>query len=196
MVAGFRIFPTSRYKLKEGRGYPGDAETMTIQSSRSVATDAAEIDPGNLAGFTEVRESSVAGAGLGLFATKRIPRGTVWWRATPVNHIRVPRLTYICLLNSELRRSGSSEAMLASIHKFAYFDPRNNELILCLDNGRFVNHSTMPNSVPANHEVTSASAAAVDIEPGHEIFENYQDYGDADWVLPVPEEFKNFGRTG
>ena len=166
---------------------------MARQSSKSVAADAGEIDPANLAGFTEVRESSVSGAGLGLFATRRIPRGTVWWRATPVNHIRVPKLTYLCLLGSELRRSKSSEALLASLHKFAYFDPRNNELILCLDNGRFVNHSTTPNSIPAHHELTSASATAVDIEPGEEIFENYQEYGDADWLAPASDDFSHVG---
>ena len=166
---------------------------MTMQSSRSVAADADEIDPANLASFTEVRESSVYGAGLGLFATRRIPRGTVWWRATPVNHIRVTKLAYLCLLGSELGRSESSDAMLASIHKFAYFDPRNDELILCLDNGRFVNHSTTPNSIPALHETTSASAAAVDIKPGEEIFENYCEYGNADWLVPASNEFSQFG---
>ena len=141
------------------------------------------IDPSALHEFTEVRPSLTPGAGLGLFATRFIPRGTIWWCARPDNVIRLSRQQYKMLLRSHLAQSESSRHLLRVIHGYCYFNKTADEAVLTLDDGRFVNHSDQPNSVgePSNPAV---AVAARDIAPGEEITEDYRTYSLQSWNVP------------
>lgn len=144
----------------------------------------ATIDTARLHEYTEVRESSVPGAGLGLFATQRIPKGTVWWEATADNCVRVTLKQYEVLKKSHLESSAWSRELLNAFQMFGYIDGETDELVVAVDDSRFVNHSDNPNSMPAPHDPDNQSVAALDIEPGEEILEDYRSYAMGTWDMP------------
>lgn len=144
------------------------------------------IDPAALHEFTEVRASLLLGAGLGLFATKRIRKGTVWWRARKDNVIRISRQQYELLSNSHLQHSELSQQLLRAIQVFGYINCETDEVVIAIDDGRFVNHSPKPNSVAALEDPNEGAMAARDIEPGEEITEDYRTYSSSDWAIPEP----------
>jgi hypothetical protein len=142
------------------------------------------IDPAALHEFTEVRQSALPGAGLGLFATRPIPRGVVWWKATPDNCVCVTRRQYEILLRSHLASSAWSCEFLNAIQMFGYINDDTNELVVAIDDSRFVNHSGDPNSMSAPDDPNNQAMAARDIEPGEEITEDYRTYSMNTWDMP------------
>jgi uncharacterized protein len=142
------------------------------------------INPAALHEFTEVRMSAVPGAGLGLFATRGISAGAVWWKATSVNCVCVSRAQYDTLLRSHLALSGWSREFLNAIQMFGYINDDTNELVVAIDDSRFVNHSDDPNSMSAPDDPNNQAMAARDIEPGEEITEDYRTYSMNTWGMP------------
>jgi SET domain-containing protein len=142
------------------------------------------IDPTDLSQFTEVRQSLVPGAGLGLFATRLIPRGTVWWTATTQNCVCVSRPQYDVLMKSNLEHSTWSREFLNAIQMFGYINDDTNELVVAVDDSRFVNHSDDPNSISNPDDPNNQAMAARDIEPGEEITEDYRTYSMNTWDMP------------
>lgn len=141
------------------------------------------INPAALPEFTQVRRSLVPGAGLGLFATRFIPRNTVWWRATADNVLRLSRRQYEVLVTSHLANSELSRQFVNVIQIFGYSTGNAEEVVIAIDDGRFVNHSDDPNSVGAPGN-SNESMAARDIAPGDEITEDYRTYSMAAWGVP------------
>lgn len=96
--------------------------------------------------------------GYGLFARKRIPRGTITWTADELDQrfseAEVARMDPIC-----------RERVLY----FGYID-RAGTHILCWDHGRFMNHSCDPNCSSAGFDFEFAIR---DIEPGEQLCDNY-----------------------
>jgi SET domain-containing protein len=142
------------------------------------------IDPAALHEFTEVRESTVPGAGLGLFATKLIPYGTVWWIATKDNCVCVTRKQYEILMASHLENSAWSHEFLNAIQMFGYINDDTDELVVAIDNSRFVNHSDTPNSLSNPADPNNQAIAGRDILPGEEILEDYRTYSMNTWDMP------------
>lgn len=142
------------------------------------------IDPAALGEFTEVRESTVAGAGLGLFATRLIPGGTVWWKAGPDNCVCVSRKQYDILMASHLKHSAWSREFLNAMQMFGYINDDTDELVVAIDDSRFVNHSDTPNSISNPEDPNNQAMAARDILPGEEILEDYRTYSMNTWDLP------------
>lgn len=102
--------------------------------------------------------------GLGVFATERIPAGSEVWRFTPgfdldVDPERVQRLP-------ENRRDW--------LLHYGYVDARLHRYILCCDDARFINHSSVPN-VRTEHGLDryGVDVAVCDIEPGEELTVDY-----------------------
>lgn len=151
-------------------------------------------EPSALRQFTEVRASTTAGAGLGLFATRLIPRGTVWWKATPENCIRVSRRQYEVLFESQLASSPWSQGLLDAIQIFGYINDDDDELIVAVDDSRFVNHSEHPNSDGGPEDPNNHSMATRDIQPGEEITEDYRTYGKSAWDMPDEPYLTSCGR--
>lgn len=111
--------------------------------------------------------------GVGVFATKFIPKGTIVWILDDLDMI----------LDEEYVES-LEEARREIIYKYAY---QNNEgqYILCWDLGRYVNHSFHPNCVATAYEF---ELAARDIYPGEQLTCDYATLGDDEPFDCVPEE--------
>lgn len=101
--------------------------------------------------------------GLGLFAAAPIPAGTIVWRY----NVLVDRTIWV----------GEAAAMppvaRAYLERYAY--RQGDRLVLCGDDGRFVNHADEPNCVEA---FGGCSVAARDIALDEEITEDYSAYDD------------------
>ncbi len=115
---------------------------------------------------TELRFVS-AQIGYGVFATKRIPRGTMLWVMDQLDRI---------ITREEAKKITGPN--WANLDKYTYND-RNGDYVFCWDLTRYVNHSFEPNTMltALNFEV-----ALRDIEVGEEIT---NDYG----TLNCPESF-------
>jgi hypothetical protein len=106
---------------------------------------------------TEVRFISKE-KGYGVVATKLIPRGTITWVQDDLDQIFTQE--QIANLNPFIKK-----------HLDIYsFTNKNGEMVLCWDNGKFVNHSFKPScfSTPYDFEI-----AIRDIHPGEELTDDY-----------------------
>lgn len=112
---------------------------------------------------TYLAPSTISGAGLGCFAAENISAGTIIWTLNPLLD-RIYTEENLVLLSEHERKF---------IETYAY---RNNGLYyLCVDNGRFINHSDKPNTFDPNNEY--ATYAAKDIKIGDEILSDYRTFG-------------------
>lgn len=106
---------------------------------------------------TEVRFIS-AEKGYGLVATKFIPKGTITWVQDDLDQIvareKIPNL------NPFIRK-----------HLETYsFTNKNGDLVLCWDNGKYVNHSFKPTCFSTAYDF---EIAIRDIHPGEELTDDY-----------------------
>jgi hypothetical protein len=106
---------------------------------------------------TEVRFISKE-KGYGVVATKLIPKGTITWVQDDLDQI-FPR-EKIATLNPFIKRYLDTYS----------FTNKYGEMVLCWDNGKFVNHSFNPScfSTPYDFEI-----AIRDIHPGEELTDDY-----------------------
>jgi SET domain-containing protein len=100
--------------------------------------------------------------GVGLFADQFIPKGTITWKYDPEFDFRL----------SEKQINSLPEWTREQILKYSYFDYDQNCYVLCVDDQRFINHSIYPNI----ESTPSEDRAANDIQPGEELFCNYEQY--------------------
>ena len=112
---------------------------------------------------TYLKESGISGAGMGCYSQEFIPEGTIIWEFNPL----IDR----AYLKSQVDTFTQSEKEFintyAYMHKGIYY--------LCVDNGRFFNHSDDPNTAEwPNSQKTFASR---DIQPGEEIVSDYRFFG-------------------
>ncbi|MBF0120780.1 MAG: SET domain-containing protein-lysine N-methyltransferase [Desulfobacterales bacterium] len=136
--------------------------------------------------LTEVKESNVHG--LGLFAKKDIPKGTVWWQGiNGINIILINKSQYHIFRNSV--ENNLSSKLWEIINIYQYYSSSLDSLVVCLDNSRFVNHSDNPNSGSDKISQPLVSIAKCDINKGEEIFENYGNYEICQW-----EGVRNFDK--
>ncbi|HZG58877.1 SET domain-containing protein [Paenibacillus sp.] len=96
--------------------------------------------------------------GFGVFATKRIPKGTITWALDPLDrHFAEADVQAL----DELRK--------AYFLKYSYRNQRG-EYILCWDYGKYINHSFHANCVGTAYEL---ELAARDIEAGEQLTSDY-----------------------
>jgi SET domain-containing protein len=134
-----------------------------------------EVPP--LGDLAEVRASPIDG--LGLFAKQRIPAGTVWWRMTPSNTLRINRAAYETLKQS--KQSPKIGELMVTIYNYCYYINHLDALLLTLDDARYVNHADDPNSEFQKGHDQMYSVALRDIEAGEEIVEFYWHYDACPW---------------
>jgi len=135
--------------------------------------------------FTEVKPSKIHG--LGLFAKKLIPKGTIWWHA---------REKDVLIINEEQFRifdlsikSAQMESFMKILLTFSYYERDSNVLIFCLDNSRYVNHSLDANSGESEDENGFCSVAHQTIQIGEELTEDYSKYTPCSWLKKYIEYF-------
>ena len=134
--------------------------------------------------YAEVRKSKIHG--LGLFAKKLIPKGTVWWHARPRDVILITKDQFLILDNSE--KTPLINNYLDCLLTYSYYDEILDVLIFCLDDSKFVNHSINPNSGTIDEHELNAIAKR-DIQPGEEITEDYSYYALCDWLTNYKKYF-------
>jgi uncharacterized protein len=96
--------------------------------------------------------------GVGVFATQMIPKGTLLWALDSLDQFL-----------SEAQVNSLDPLRRAEILKYAYRDATG-KYILCWDLGRFMNHSSNPNSMSTAY---NCDIAIRDIYPGEQITCDY-----------------------
>lgn len=110
---------------------------------------------------TYIKESSIPGAGVGLFAAEFIPAGAKIFeeggftvRFSPEDFQKLPKLQQDFILT------------------YGYI--HSEDFCVSLDNDRFINHSENPNTREEPNEEPDSTYAVCDIQPGEEIFTDYR----------------------
>jgi len=118
---------------------------------------------------TRLRPSPIEG--LGLFAAQFIPKGTVVWKFDPL----LDHLVDAAALE------GLHPVERDFMARYAYLNSTTRKWVVCVDDARFMNHSSKPNlvSVYPPGEVEGVDVAAWDIAEGEEITTDYLTF-DAD----------------
>lgn len=111
--------------------------------------------------------------GLGVFATRFIPKGTIVWILDDLDMI----------LEEDFVDS-LDEIRQEIIYKYSYQN-NDDEYILCWDHSRYMNHSFHPNCVDTAYEF---ELAVRDIYPGEELTYDYGAMGEDEEFECVPEE--------
>jgi hypothetical protein len=106
---------------------------------------------------TNLRFINIA-IGSGVFATERIPRGTITWTKCALDRVFTP---------AEARALGPAYAPI--LDKYAYVNAAG-DYVLCWDLGRFMNHSCAPAVLSPGFDV---DVAVRDILPGEELTCDY-----------------------
>ncbi|GAB4028203.1 SET domain-containing protein [Spirosoma koreense] len=101
--------------------------------------------------------------GLGLFAKRRFERGEILWIADDID-AHIPLAQYLALDGLQRQK----------LDIYSYLDNKN-RVIIPWDEGKYVNHSCVPNSTGLQ-EFDNVSVALRTIEPDEEIVEDYDSY--------------------
>ncbi len=110
--------------------------------------------------------------GVGIFAAEPIAAGTLIWRLEPALD-RLVRRDEVHRLDPVFR---------AFVERYSYPYPHDPaQLIVELDNGRFMNHSDAPNTVFSDPD---AGFTLRDIRAGEELTCNYAEFDPAFEILP------------
>lgn len=115
-----------------------------------------------------------ARVGYGVFATQRIPRGTITWVRDALDQTIAKEQA--ARLAPELQRQ---------IAHFGYID-RHGAFVLPWDHARFVNHACAPSCLSPGYEI---ELAVTDIEPGEQLTNDYASLNidvDFDCACPTP----------
>ncbi len=128
--------------------------------------------------YAVVRPSKIHG--LGLFAKKLIPKGTVWWHAREQDVMIITKEQFI-MFDSSIK-SPQIENFMTILLNYSYCERDIDALIFILDNNRYVNHSFNPNSGQPEDEPGICSVALRDIQIGEEITEDYSKYTIFNWL--------------
>jgi len=141
----------------------------------------------------QVRDSEIAGKGL--FANQVIEQGTIWYYTSEETILRVNESQWNVLVASE-----SLPTLKSDIARYSLYNKQENQMWVLLDNGRYCNHSSNPNSECFLHQIGShqgfASRTLRKILPGEEIVEDYKTYESCPWKesddsLYIPTAYKN-----
>lgn len=105
--------------------------------------------------------------GLGLFAAKDIESGSITWYLDPSIDLVIPKDVFANILNV-IEDAEQKERLV----KWSY--TRNEDIIFCVDNAKFINHSNTPNiKCEGQYDI-----ATRDIVKGEEITADYQQFED------------------
>lgn len=140
---------------------------------------------------TMVKSSAIAG--VGLFADEDISEGTIVWQYTPETCIIITKEQFQVWLQSFHK---TEKQIIQYYLTYTYYQAKLNGLILCLDNGRFVNHSLEPTlHSPSNLGQDASwqySLAKRNIKKGEELTEDYRTYDSSDWLNDLCQKYDIF----
>lgn len=130
---------------------------------------------------TMVRPSKIAG--MGLFADQDIQQGSIVWQYTPDTCMTLNAAQCGVFVDSFHK---TEQHIIHYYLTYSYYESHLGQIILCLDNGRFVNHSSQPIcgrslNMPAS-TAWQYSVALRDIAKGEELTEDYRSYDTVAWL--------------
>lgn len=96
--------------------------------------------------------------GFGIFATKKIPQGSISWALDPLDRLLYP---------AEFKEMNKYAQEV--LYKYCYRN-RDGNYVLCWDISRYMNHSSKPNCLSTAYDF---EVAIRDILPGEQILCNY-----------------------
>lgn len=144
-----------------------------------------------LAVKTVVKQSTIAG--MGLFADEDIKEGTIVWEYTEKSCSVFNKEQFQVFLESYHK---TEKEIIQYILTYSYYQAKLKGLILCLDDGRFVNHSEKPNlKGPAHMDRDTSwqySIACRDIKKGEELTEDYRTYDSSEWLNDLCQQYNIF----
>ena len=111
--------------------------------------------------------------GLGLFADERIPKGTTVWKFDARFDIFFDP--------EEVKNMAPIQKAL--VEKYAYLSTETGKYVYCIDDSRFMNHSSVNNNLDVvlfPDELETRGVANRDIEIGEERLINYRNFDSAD----------------
>lgn len=116
---------------------------------------------------TYVGTSTISGAGNGLFAGEHISKGAIIWKLNTRIDKVIPIQNYVYINDMEREY----------LEKYAYRE--GDYLILCSDDGKYFNHSSVPNVDDMKNDVDgSITVANRDIKAGEELLCDYSTFDD------------------
>ncbi len=115
---------------------------------------------------TKLAKSSVHG--IGLFADQFIPKGAVTWQY----HSKFDSAF------SQQEVNEMSEPARKQFLIYAFYYKKINAYVLCFDDQRFINHSYDLSKINI-HTTPERDVAARDIQPGEELFCDYNNFDDS-----------------
>jgi SET domain-containing protein len=116
---------------------------------------------------TQLKESKIKGAGIGLFADEFIPKDTIIWEYdSKIDN---------AYLQEEYDKVTGLDKEFLKRYCFKYLGV----YYLCVDNARFFNHSDAPNCYSADFNKINLgyTKALRDIEVGEELTDDYLGFG-------------------
>lgn len=130
---------------------------------------------------TIVKPSPIAG--MGIFADEEIKKGQIIWRYSPDTCLVITKTQ----LDSYINSFHKTENIIIQYYlTYGYYVEKAEGILVLLDNARFFNHSSQPNSggMPqASNDLTGQCSIALrDIEKGEELTESYYTYDSAVWL--------------
>jgi len=125
--------------------------------------------------------------GSGLFASEFLPKGTIWWRATPNELIFINKEQYDALRALDDGKS----AILKDIERYAYYIRARDSLAYICTGARYLNHSSNPNSAATEDRL--ASVTLRDVACGEELLEDYRSWDACPWANLWEELGKSIG---
>jgi len=124
---------------------------------------------------TELRSSPIHG--IGVFLLMPVKKGDLLWRFDS----RIDRI----FTDDEV--ASFPEALKIFVDANSYWHRKSGTLMMCGDNGRFVNHSDFPTMKALGEPAFGDDVAACDMSPGTELTSDYREICDAaldyyDWL--------------
>jgi SET domain-containing protein len=117
---------------------------------------------------TVLGPSTITGAGIGLFADEDVPKDTLVWKYNPVFDLHFDQKTID--LMPEINR----QFML----NHAWLSPKSGKYVYSIDDGRFMNHSSIHNNleeIDIPEDPDTSTVAKRDIKKGEELLINYRE---------------------
>ena len=114
--------------------------------------------------------------GLGIIATRDIPKGTLYLDLELQTDVRIDSFTFETL-------ALNYPEFVTVLKHFGFYSSHSDQLILSLDYSRYMNHSAeAPTGIYVDDGKRQIAYTLRDIKCGEELFEDYREYNGCPWV--------------
>ncbi len=122
-------------------------------------------------------------ANIGLFADEDIKEGQIVWQYDSKTCITLTEHQIDSFLKSFQK---TNENMIHPFLEYGYYAKDLDSIIVCFDNGRYVNHAKSPNLTSNDWKMAQALR---DIKKGEELTQRYDLYDSSAWFENLHQKF-------